>query len=123
MSGEVLSDSITEIRALLDQRLHIRGRSLQEQMRKASRRLPRAVRRDALAVANAETMMGYPKLSRMVNAGEVQKSGARVVAYLKTIDPRERRKGAFLSLLGKISAVLIAAFILAVWYLAKTGQV
>jgi len=123
MSGELLQTQIDEIRHLMETRLRIRGKTLEQQVRKAGRLLPRAERREAVYLAQAATVMQHPKLSRMVDSAKATKAHARVAQFLKTIDPKDRAKGRLLAWLGSISFTGIVLFIGVVWVLVARGLV
>lgn len=123
MTSMTLQDQIAQVRALMAARLRIRGRTLDHQVRKAGRLLPRAVRRDATYLAQAASVMDHPRLAMMVDMGKAQQAYVRVTDYLETIDPKDRAKGKLLGVLGYISFVVIAVFIVTVWVLVKRGVV
>lgn len=82
---------VEEIRTLLEERLKVRGRSLDRQVNKAGRLLPRRVRGQARYIAQAATLAQNPKLLRMIDWPRTEAAHAEVVAWLRTIDPSERR--------------------------------
>ena len=114
MTHDEMTPMIEEIRALLRQRLSIRGKTLDVQLRKARRLLPRAVRREAAFLAEAYTLTQNPKLARMVNAAQVHEARDQVIAHLQSVDPAERRKDRILGILGYLALnvlLLGAAFV------------
>ncbi|SEV96281.1 hypothetical protein SAMN04488515_0423 [Cognatiyoonia koreensis] len=123
MSGDLITKVADEMRTLFEQRLRIKGRSLEQQVHKAGRALPRKVRSDARSVVDALAVQGNPKLARMVDEKRIAQSGRNVVAYLKTIDPQDRLKGQVLSWLGAVSAFGIILFVVLVWVAVKRGLV
>lgn len=123
MVAETLQNQVDEMRGLLDSQLRARGVSLEAQVRKAGRRLPRRIRNDAQSVIAAMSLAQNPKLARMVDEKSVSKSALSVIDHLKTIDPMDRFKGRLLGVLGAISAILILTFVLVVYVLVKRGLV
>jgi hypothetical protein len=114
MNATLLDTQIEELRALLRTRLSIRGKTLPAQIRKAGRLLPRAVRRDATFLAEAQAMMQNPKLARMVDPAKLDLAHKSVVTFLESVDPKERRKDRLLGLLGYLALNFLlfgAAFI------------
>ena len=123
MVEETLQNQVDEIRGLLKSQLRARGGSLEVQLRKAGRRLPRSIRQDSQVVTSAMPLVQNPKMSRMVDQNTTMKSAQNVIAHLKTIDRRDRLKGRILGALGSVSAILILTFIAAVYVLVKRGLV
>ena len=123
MAEETLQNQVDEIRGLLKSQLRARGGSLEVQLRKAGRRLPRSIRQDSQVVTSAMPLVQNPKMSRMVDQNKTMKSAQNVIAHLKTIDRRDRLKGRILDALGSVSAILILTFIAAVYVLVKRGLV
>lgn len=101
----------------METRLRVRGKTLEAQVRKAGRLLPRGLRRDATYLAQAATVMDHPKLARMVDEVKARAAHAKLVQFLKTVDPKDRAKGRLLGWLGSI------AFIGVVFVLVQRGIV
>ncbi len=123
MIGDMLDNQIAEVRKLMETQLRIRGKSLEYQVRKAGRLLPRNLRHDAVYLAQAATIMNHPKLSRMVDLDKATKAHARLVAFLEKVDPKDRAKGVLLSWLGSLAFAAIVVFIVVVTVLVKRGIV
>ena len=123
MAADTLTRTVDEIRKLLEARLKIRGRTLEHQLSKVGRRLPRRIKLEAAVVAQADVLRQNPKLARMVDLGRVQKSANHVIPHLKTIDPKAERATRILRRLAKWSALGISAFVGTVWYLWSRGQI
>lgn len=123
MAADTLTRTVDEIRKLLETRLKIRGRTLEHQLHKVGRRLPRRIKLEAAIVANADVLRQNPKLARMVDQSRVLKSGNLVIAHLKAIDPKAERMTRILRKAAKWSALGIAVFIGVVWYLWVHGRV
>ncbi|SMX32049.1 hypothetical protein [Actibacterium lipolyticum] len=113
-----LADEISE---LMEERLGVGGHDLAAKIKRAGRLLPRHVRRDAEAVAQAVPMAKNPKLMKQIDLPRLEAAERRVVSHLKTVDRAERRKDAVLGLLGSISFSLIAVFALLVTVLVWQG--
>ena len=123
MTGDSLIDQIDDLRDMMARRLRVRGRTFEAQVRKAGRSLPKAVRRDAVYLAQAEQLAQHPKLSMMVDAEKAAKAHSNVSTFLNGIDPRDRAKGRILNWLGSIAFVLIVAFVLAIWIMVDRGVI
>ena len=107
MSGDAVQAKVDEVARLMAERLRIRGRTLEVQVRRAGRLLPRARARDARFLAQASLLVQNPKLARMVDQRQVDSAHAALVAFLNGIDPAERRKDRILGILGILSFNLL----------------
>ena len=123
MVTDTLQKQVSDVRDMLATRLRVRGKTLDAQVRKAGRLLPRSVRRDAAYLAQAATVMDHPKLARMVDAGKASSAHARITAFLATIDPADRAKGKLLNFLASISFIAIVIFVVGVTVLVKRGLI
>ena len=108
---------------MMASRLRVRGRTLEAQVRKAGRLLPKSVRRDATYLAQAATLMDHPKLSMMIDGAKATTAHARLVEFLASVDPKDRAKGQVLNFLGAVSLGLIVLFVLVIWILVQRGIV
>ncbi|WP_210527152.1 hypothetical protein [Rubellimicrobium arenae] len=86
------SPHLASLRTLLHDQLGVRGRTLGQQVRRAGRRLPRALRTDALFLARAEEMARHPRLARLVDPRQVAKAEGRVASHLRSLDPVQARR-------------------------------
>ena len=112
-----------EIGGLLRQKARLRGRSLETQMARARRALPRRLRRDGARLAQAAQMAGHPKLARQIDLPAVEASYDRLKAHLGGIDPKARRRRAWLDAAALVALVVLVAGAGAVWWLVSTGRV
>lgn len=92
MKVEDLRKELDELQTLMTERLRIRGRTFERQLRKAGRLLPRKVRSEAAFLLQARTLMQNPKLARMVDQNRIAKAHRFVAEYLQSVDPVARRK-------------------------------
>ncbi len=123
MTGDLLDNQVAEVRKLMETRLRVRGKTLDLQVRKAGRRLPRNLRRDATYLAQAATVMHHPKLNRMIDADKATKAHGRLTSYLAGVNPADRVKGMFLAWLGSLAFAFIVVFIIVVTVLVQRGIV
>ena len=116
MTPQDLSSQITEIRSLFETQLRIRGRTLDQQIKRAGRLLPRKVRADAKFLAQANLLMQNPKLARMINSDRVAQAHLTVTTYLHSVDPKDRLKGRMLNVAGVIAfnGLLAAGLLIAI---------
>jgi hypothetical protein len=123
MTAETLQDQADEISTLMATKLRVKGASLERQLQKAGRRLPKKRRQDIENLLEAQQLMGNPKLERMVDMTAISEGSGRVIGHLQTLDPWERFKDRWLGILGAIALALIVTFILVVYVLWKRGLV
>lgn len=93
---------IARLRTALSDRMRLRGRTLEAQVRRAGRRLPRRQRRAAAIVLGAQDWMSHPRLARVLDMARVNAAFADLHAHLDTLDPAQARRTALLRLLGGI---------------------
>lgn len=93
---------VTQLQEAMSRKMRVRGRTLEQQLRRAGRRLPRHQRRAAATILGAQDWMAHPKLARIVDFSHVHKAFADLNGYLDRIDPREQRKTALLRVAGGI---------------------
>ena len=90
----------SDLARLIEKRLGVGGgRGLEAKIKKAGRRMPRWVRREALQIVDAERMMGHPKLMMQAQAGGLDQAFQKCEAWLKSVDPSARRRAFWLNLL------------------------
>ena len=116
MTPQDLTPQVDEIRSLLDTQLRVRGGTLDKQVRRAGRLLPRKIRAEAAYLVQANMLVQNPKLARMINPDRVQKAHDIVATYLLGIDPKDRLKGRLLNIAGVLAfnLLLIGGLVVAV---------
>ncbi len=107
MTGDYVNEYADEVRNLIEERLRIKGRTLEKALTRAGRLLPNWAQREGRYLARATQFMDHPKLRLMIDEAKLKKAHGSLVAYLKSIDPVERRKTRILGTLGVISFNLI----------------
>ena len=110
-----------EVRDGLQSKLRVHGRSLEAQIRKAGRLLPRAVRRDATFLAQGAGLVQNPKLARMVDMAKARQAHRNVLAYLETVDAGAQRRDAALNLVASIAFALLVTAGLLLFVLWQRG--
>ena len=121
MSGESVNTYADEVQSLIEERLRIKGRTLEKALAWAGRLLPKWAHREGRYLVQASQLMGHPKLRLMIDEGKVVKARDMLVTHLKTIDPNERRKTRVLGVLGVISFNLILVLAALIGYLIWRG--
>lgn len=90
----------TRLHAALTEKMNLRGKTLEAQIRRAGRRLPKRQRRAAAIVLGAQDWMNHPKLARVLDRTAVNTAFDELHAHLDRLDPKEARRTALLRLLG-----------------------
>ena len=123
MTGARIDTYAEEVRLLIEERLRIKGKTLERAVARAGRLLPKWARREGRYLAQATHLMGHPKLRLMIDEAKVRRAHHTLVDHLRAIDPAERRKDRLLSILGSVSfsLIMIAGGVLA--YLVWRGYV
>lgn len=114
---------VEEVSALLESKLRVRAPTLGGQVRKAGRRLPRGVRRDATFLAQSIALTDNPKLARMVDAGKMRQAHTNVVRHLEAIDVSRQRRTAALNMIASIAFAILFTAILVLFVLVQRGFV
>lgn len=123
MTPQDLAPLTTDIRNLLETQLRVRGATLDRQVHRAGRMLPRKIRAEAAFLVQADMLVQNPKLARMISPDRVQKAHHTVAIYLRGIDPKERLKGRILNIAGILAFNLLLIGGLVVTYLVWRGIV
>ena len=123
MTTQLTLDARTErLRDALDKALGVKGRTLAAALRKAGRRLPKQVRKQADVVVRAQAIDGHPKLRRTIDMAAVARAETDILTHLKTIDRADLRRGRLLGLAGVIVFNLIVVVALFVAWLVWSGH-
>lgn len=101
----------------------VKARTLEKALKRAGRRLPKRLHKEARLIVDAQRLGGNPKLMQRVDGVALSRAETRVLDHLKGIDRAEARKGRLLGLAGILVfnlLVVCAAFVVWMWW---TGQV
>ncbi|KIC43920.1 hypothetical protein RA28_19845 [Ruegeria sp. ANG-S4] len=112
---------IAETILLLRKKLGLRDKTLSESVKRARRRLPRRIYKQALLLAKAEKMAEHPKLRLVLDTPMLEKASEEVQAHLTAINLADRRWGWFLSFLGSLALGFLALSALALIVLRWRG--
>ncbi|WP_052261526.1 hypothetical protein [Ruegeria sp. ANG-S4] len=122
MSQEIdIQTRIAETILLLRKKLGLRDKTLSESVKRARRRLPRRIYKQALLLAKAEKMAEHPKLRLVLDTPMLEKASEEVQAHLTAINLADRRWGWFLSFLGSLALGFLALSALALIVLRWRG--
>lgn len=123
MSLVTLKQMADRVDALMEERLRIKGGTLEDKFRRAGRRLPRNVRDAGEALAAALMMMQNPKLMHQVDDETVATAYDICVRHLTTINPSAARKGLLLNMAASIAFAMLVVAVLLVSVLYWRGFV
>lgn len=114
---------VEEIRALLDQKLGVRGRTFEAQVRKARRFLPRALRREMIYFVQAQALADNPKLQRMIDRPRLEAAHRNAVYFLERVDSGQSRRTAALGIAASIAFGLLVTAIVVLVVVVQRGLI
>jgi hypothetical protein len=109
------------LRALLEEKYRLRGRTLEQALRRAGRRLPRRHRRQVAALLAARKRAEHPRLALQMDHGGILKGCEEVRSYLKSVDPVAARRERLLDLGALIGFYILATIGLTIAFLWWRG--
>jgi hypothetical protein len=121
MSLATVKQMADRVDQLLEERLHLKGGTLDDKLRRAGRRLPRPVRDAGAGLATAVMMMQSPKLMRQVDDATVAVAYDICVRHLTAISPAAARNGLILNIAASIAFSLLVVAVLLVGVLYWRG--
>lgn len=122
MTAEWLQTHSASLADLFEKKLKIRGNGLEAKLRRAGRRLPRNVRREAERLVAAERYAGHPRLMMQLDMAQLQAAHARCERYAKGVDLTRRRKDRALNIAAAIAFNLLVVSAAFIWYLTWAGH-
>ncbi|MBK6467642.1 MAG: hypothetical protein IPL38_10810 [Rhodobacter sp.] len=122
MSAVTITQMADRVSALIEERLGVRGRSLEVKVRKAGRRLPRRVREAAGNLATAGEMAKNPKLLVRIDVGAVAEAYDVCLKHLGGVNRGERRKGLVLGMAASAAFSVLAVVVLVIGFLYWRGM-
>lgn len=123
MDNDQFAAQIAEVSTLLSERLKVHGATLDRQVKKAGRMLPRKIRAEATYLAHAASLAENPKLMRMIDLPKVDRAHLTVTTWLNTIDPSERLWTRALNILAIIMFNILLLGGVVIWWLWYQGKV
>ncbi|WP_170761998.1 hypothetical protein [Ruegeria lacuscaerulensis] len=118
-----IQSQIAQTVQLLRKKLGVRDKTLTASVRKAKRRLPRRIYKQAMMLANAEQMAAHPKLRLVLDTPKLIQASEDVQAHLSRINLADRRWGWFLGMLGGLAFNLLALAVLLLIFLRWQGLI
>lgn len=116
-----IQSQIAQTVQLLRAKLGVKDKTLTASVRKAKRRLPRRIYKQAMMLASAEQMAAHPKLRLVLDTPKLVQASEEVQSHLSGINLADRRWGWFLSFLGSLALGFLALAVLAVVVLRWRG--
>lgn len=114
--SEDLRARIDALRQQLREVHGIRGRTLGQALRRSKLFLPRRIRKEAWRLAEAEQMLGHPKLERMLDFDTLRALQDSVAEHLRSVDVADLRRGRLLGIAGSMAVnVILVAILFVVW--------
>ncbi len=104
-------------------KLGVQGRDLDHALRRAGRRLPRGVYKQAATLSKAAFYARNPKMARRLEGDSVQTAYDAVMAHLDSIDVVEDRKDRVLGIAGTIAFNLLFVMVAFIFYLWWRGYI
>ncbi len=123
MSRVTVQQMADRVSGLLEERLHVRGDTLDDKLRRAGRRLPRRVRDAGAALATATQMLGNAKLMYQVDDETVAVAYDICVRHLTTVNSGAARRGLILDMAARIAFALLVVAVLLVAVLYWRGLI
>jgi hypothetical protein len=121
MSLVTVTQMADRVEALLEERLGLKGGTLEDKLRRAGRRLPGPVRDAGAGLAAAVAMMQSPKLMHQVDDETVAIAYDICVRHLTKVNPGAARKGMILNIAASIAFSLLVVAVLLVGFLYWRG--
>jgi hypothetical protein len=118
MGAATVQQMADRVAALIEERLSVRGTSLDDRVKRAGRRLPRAVRDAAGRLAQAAEMAQNPKLLLQIDETRVAADYDTCLRHLSGISVRDRWVGWLVNFGATtvVTLVIVAALAAAVLY-------
>lgn len=88
--------------------------SLERQLRKIGRTLPRYERRQAAALVLAEQALGHPELQEQIEPATFDRAETALWMHLEGVDARDRRKGVMLDITTTVLVNVLVGVVLMV---------
>lgn len=84
-------DMAAQVAGEMGRKLGIRGRDLEAKLRRSRGVLPGHLRAEAMILADAARKGRDPRLQAQIDLGRVSRAHLQCMAWLRSINPRERR--------------------------------
>ncbi len=103
---------VKRLERLIGRELGLSSGDLRTRVARARRKLPDAIKRDLLQVAEAAHLAGHPRIAPQIDRRAVDRAYARAVAHLTGPETADIRKSRRLGAAGALAVNLIVIFCL-----------
>ncbi|MEM6387479.1 MAG: hypothetical protein AAF718_14710 [Pseudomonadota bacterium] len=114
-----VSELAADLSELMARQLRVRAGPLADVAARAGRKLPNHLRKEVIAITEAETLAAHPKLSHRVDIKRLRKAERKLHHFLNKKDPKAERRAEFLDRLAfyvfVVFSAIVAVFLFAVW--------
>ena len=118
--GQDIFAELEEVQGLLRTHAEASG-DFDTALKKARRRLPRRIYRQARKLAAAQPLLAHPKLRLTLDEVALGAAAREVKTHLRKIDLADRRRGRILSILGSMAFSVLAVVTLLIIVLRWRG--
>ena len=115
MGAATIQQMADLVAGLMGEKLHVRGATLSDTLRRGAGKLPRAVRAEARFLETAAAQAQHPKLMVQIDTGRVAQAYDACIRFLDGLDRKERRRA---MLAGMASSIAFSLFVVGVLFLA-----
>ena len=115
MGAGTIQQMADRVAALMDEKLHVRGRTLSDTLRRGAGKLPKAVRAEARFLETAAAQAQHPRLMVQIDDARVGQAYDACVRFLNGVDRKARRRA---MLAGMASSIAFSLFVVGVLFLA-----
>lgn len=103
---------VRRLESILSRQLGLSSGPLALRAVRSRRILPKEVRRDLMAVAQAQHLSGHPKIARQIDRREVRNAYRRAIGFLRGPGMDDIRRGRRLNAAGALAGNLLTVFAL-----------
>ncbi|MFN0116529.1 MAG: hypothetical protein ACKVPY_17805 [Paracoccaceae bacterium] len=121
MAGASIQQMAERVAQLMEERLRVRGRSLDDKLRRGGRALPKRVLREAWYLAEAADRARVPKLLLQLDHARIAEAYDICVRYLKPLGAGARRWNAVLNFATSLAAIVLVTAVLVLTVLVWRG--
>jgi hypothetical protein len=107
------------VRALMHERLGVRGRDLAQTAKRGGRLLPRRLRREVAVLVAADRAARSPKTAKQIDRQAVLRAYDLVTLHLRGINVTAQRRERLMRVLAGIAfqvLLIVAAFVVYLWW-------
>jgi hypothetical protein len=112
MDAAAIQQMADRVVALMDEKLHVRGTTLSETLRRGAGKLPKAVRAEARFLETAAAQAQHPKLMVQIDDGRVAKACDACLRFLNGVDRKARRRAMVMDIVTSIAFRLLISLLL-----------